>query len=146
MCSGLVRDWAPRDACIWCLEPGGTGTGQCRPGGDYGICPTVPSAQQALFAITVQSVCGPAAICQLTHSYTDLELVLGVPTASPTPAPTRHPSPPTPPTGSPTPEPPVCTSVSVGHTRAQAETLCKSAKFAPYCHWVSAACRPKSSG
>ena len=142
-CKGMVQTWTPRDNCVWCLEPDSQ-LGMCRPGGDYGICPTAPAQQQALFSLAVQSYCGPPAICELTYTYPDLGVLLGVPTASPTKSPTKHPVAPTPPTASPTPAPPVCADASEnGNTKAKAEAVCTSAAYAPYCLWQNGACKPR---
>jgi hypothetical protein len=67
--SALAQDWAPRDACVWCLTP--LGNGECRPGGDFGICPRASSAARMLFATKLVSQCGSSPMCAVAKLFPD---------------------------------------------------------------------------
>ena len=81
-CKGLVEPWFARDNCIYCTKSG-SGIGECRPGNDFGICQFSLPQTQALFALGMQSQCGPQTICNLVSSFPDLSTVLSVQTSSP---------------------------------------------------------------
>ena len=78
MCTkAMVQDWAPRDRCIWCLEPG-TGRGQCRAGNDFGICRDSDQIARDRFANIVNVMCGTATTCRLAKAYPDIDcMILG---------------------------------------------------------------------
>ena len=120
------------------LEPG-TGKGQCRPGGDYGICVTADAESKALFSLTVKAKCGPSAICRLAYTYPDLGLVLNVPTQSPTAQPTLRPVAPTPPTASPTTWRFTCADAFKGGVSVRkAKAVC--VQYPQWCAWSNNKC------
>lgn len=76
-CSGsVVRDWFTRDRCVWCVQPGfgeSGGAGSCRPGGDFGICPTSSNRTRNMFSIRAKRLCGgTGVICPLVKAFPDL--------------------------------------------------------------------------
>lgn len=71
----MVQDWAPRDQCIWCLEPG-TGQGECRAGSDFGVCKSSNAITKNRFAEIANVMCGKEATCRLSKAYPDMACFL----------------------------------------------------------------------
>jgi len=71
-CTNVVKqDYAWRDRCVWCLEPG-VGGGYCRAGNQLGVCASSDTASQVRFAANVANTCGAEATCRVVAEYPDL--------------------------------------------------------------------------
>jgi hypothetical protein len=70
-----MQDWAPRDRCIWCLQPG-TGQGQCRAGNDFGVCSGSPPIIRDRFANILSVMCGKDTTCRVANKYPDITCFL----------------------------------------------------------------------
>lgn len=80
-CSQMdVEFWKTATNCIWCpqagLDPVG-GSGQCRAGGDFGICPTAANNTRTVFGIRARSTCPEMTNCVLITKYPDLAPFMG---------------------------------------------------------------------
>jgi len=74
----LIQTWTNRDTCIWCPLQGqdtGGGSGQCRPGNDYGICSNSDTTMQNIFSLKVVGTCGSGAACSLLNAMPSLSPV-----------------------------------------------------------------------
>ena len=99
-CRGAVQDWAPRDQCVWCPEPGamdGGGAGECRPGSSLAVCKNAPAQLRRVWANIVRThdECQPflETVCRMTQAYPDLTADLVDPVGNFTPTPTTVPKP-----------------------------------------------------
>ena len=88
-CSQMdLGPWQTNTNCIWCPAPGLIpigGNGECRPGGDYGICATASSRQRKIFGLRLRSTCSDLTNCNLIGSYPDLAPFIGNYTFTPGP-------------------------------------------------------------